>query len=73
MSRPMTKDDYLLIGGVLFVIFSCMILLIRGYIVTFRASRPRRWTGALSAGEDFREMQGPDRRPGAGERSLNLH
>ena len=73
MSRPLTKEDYLLIGGVIFVIISCLIALVRAYPVNVRPVRRRSSADLLSAGQDFSQMHGPYRRSDAGERSLNLH
>jgi len=73
MSRPLTRDDYLLIGGVLFVIISCLLLLARAYFMIEHADRRKRLRKELPAGEDLGQVYGPNRRSQAGERSLNLH
>ena len=72
MSRPLMSQDYILIGAILFVIFSCVVFLIWSYPGK-RTRRVRHARFALPAGQDFREMYSPDRRPEAREDSLELH
>ena len=73
MSRPLMREDYLMIGGVIFVIFICVIFLVRSYIYAFRNVRRRHSASFLAARENLGQVHGPYRRTRARESTLDLH